>query len=136
MRKLTYILLPAIFVLVLAIPVLLFGATETSHTERSFPAITGGQVMVDASFHKVEVTARPGTTVDVVVDLEFSASARKAKRLLAKYAPRFETKGDDIVIRSTHEEAIWNWGTNKTKGTITVSMPPDMDLVIDNSSGA
>lgn len=136
MRKYNSLLLAATFVLMLEAPAVAFGATEASHTERSFPAKTGGRVTVDASFHKVEVTARPGTTVDVVVDLEFSASSRKAKRLLAEYEPRFKTDGDDIVIRSTREKPTWNWGWNKTKGMITVSMPPGMDLVIDNSSGS
>lgn len=136
MRKLTHVLLPALFVLILTVPVMLFGATETSHTEKSFPAKGGGRVVVDASFHKVEITARPGATVDVVVDLEISASEKKAKQLLADYKPRFETKGNDIVIRSTRNNAGWNWGMNKTKGLISVSMPPDMDLVVDNSSGS
>lgn len=136
MRKVTHVLLAALFVLILTVPVMLFGATETSHTERSFPAKAGGQVMVDASFHKVEVTARPGSTVDIVVDLEISASAKKAKQLLADYQPRFETNGDDIEIKSTRAKAGWNWGTNRTKGLITVAMPPGMDLVVDNSSGS
>jgi len=136
MRKFNHILLAAIFVLMLALPVVAFSATETSHTERSFPATTGGSVTIDASFHTVEVTARPGSTVDVVVDLEISASEKKAKRMLAEYEPRFEVNGDDIVIRSTREKATWNWGWNKTKGKITVLMPSDMDLVVDNSSGA
>lgn len=136
MRKQHHILLAAIFVLIFAVPIVAFSATETSHTERSFPATAGGSVTVDASFHSVEVTARPGSTVDVVVDLEFSASEKKAERLLAEYEPKFKVNGDDIVIRSTREKSSWNWGWNKTKGKITVLMPPDMDLVIDNSSGA
>ncbi len=136
MRKNNHIPFAAIFVLILALPVLAFSATETSHTERSFPAATGGSVTIDASFHAVEVTARPGETVDVVVDLEFSASEKKAKSLLAEYEPRFEVNGDDIVIRSTREKTTWNWGWNTSKGKITVSMPPGMDLVIDNSSGS
>lgn len=136
MRKLTHVLLPALFVLVLTVPALVFGATETSHTERSFPAKSGGQVMVDASFHRVEVTARPGSTVDITVDLEISASAKKAKQLLADYEPRFETNGDKIVIRSIRKKSGWNWGTTRTNGLITVAMPPNMDLVVDNSSGS
>jgi len=96
----------------------------------------GGSVTIDASFHTVEVTARPGSTVDVVVDLEISASEKKAKRLLAEYEPAFKVNGDDIVIRSTREKATWNWGWNNTKGKITVSMPSGLDLVVDNSSGA
>ncbi len=136
MRKYCHIVFAAIFVLMLALPVVAFAAIETSHTERSFPATIGGSVTVDASFHSVEVTARPGSTVDVIVDLEFSASEKKAKSLLAECEPRFEVNGDDIVIRSLREKTTWNWGTNKNEGKITVSMPPDMNLVIDNSSGA
>ncbi len=136
MRKHKQILFTAIFVLMLALPVVAFSATETSHTERSFPATTSGSVTIDASFHSVEVTARPGSTVDIVVDLKFSASQKKAKRLLEEYEPRFKINGDDIVIRSTREKTTWNWGTNTSKGKITVSMPPDMDLVVDNSSCA
>jgi len=135
MRKFNHILLAAIFVLMLALPVVAFSATETSHTERSFPAVAGGSVTIDASFHAIEVIVRPGQSIDVVVDLEFSASEKKAKRLLAEYEPRFKVQGDDIVIRSTREKTTWNWGTNISKGKIAVWMPPDIDLVVDNSSG-
>ncbi len=136
MRKQNHVLLAAVFVLMLTLPVVAFSATETSHTERSFPATTGGSVTIDASFHSVEVTARPGSNVDVVVDLEFSASEKKAKRLIAEYEPRFKVDGDDIVIRSTREKTTWSWGMNTSKGKITVSMPSGMDLVVDNSSGS
>ncbi|MEN8165292.1 MAG: DUF4097 family beta strand repeat-containing protein [Acidobacteriota bacterium] len=136
MRKHNHILLAAGFVLMLALPVVAFSATETSHTERSFAATTRGSVTIDASFHSVEVTARPGATVDVVVDLEFSASKKKAERLLADYEPRFKVNGDDIVIRSTREKSTWSWGWDTSKGRITVLMPPGMDLMVDNSSGA
>jgi DUF4097 and DUF4098 domain-containing protein YvlB len=136
MKKNSLIPLFGITILVISLPVMVFGATETSHTERSFPATPGGKVMVDASFHMIEVTARPGNSVDVVVDLEFSASEDKAKRLLEEYNPRFEIDGGTIVIRSTRKKATWNWGSYKSKGMISVSMPPGMDLVVDNSSGA
>ncbi len=135
MRKINHILLAAGFVLMLALPVVAFGATETSHTERSFSAIEGGSVTIDASFHAIEVIVRPGSSIDVVVDLEFSASEKKAKRLIAEYEPQFKVSGDDIVIRSVRGKSTWSWGTNTSKGKIAVWMPPDMDLRVDNSSG-
>ncbi len=137
MRRMTRVLLPALCVLVLSIPLTVLGATETSHTEKSFPAPEGGTVTIDASFHRIEVEARPGSTVDVAVDLEISASSHEsAARLLADFEPRFETRGDTVVIRSSRKKTGWKMISGTTRGRITVSIPPGVDLVVDNSSGA
>jgi hypothetical protein len=115
-----------------------YAKTETSHVERSFAAKPGGTVTVDVSFHQVEVTARPGDTVDVTVDLQVSASASKAQRLLKEWAPVFEERGKDIRIRSRRKGrgGLFDWGSTRTKGRVEVAMPPGMHLVVDASSGS
>ncbi len=126
--------LSALFILVLTLPMTLLAATETSTTERSFPA--ADRVTVDASFHRVEISARPGTTIDVTVDLEFSGSESKVAKLIAEYEPRFKVSGDRLVISSTGKDSSWGWGSAKKKGTIRLEVPPGVDLVVDSSSGS
>jgi len=41
-----------------------------------FSARAGDTVVVDVSFHRVEVTAKPGDTVEVVVDIEVATQSR------------------------------------------------------------
>lgn len=128
------IVLSALFVLVLTLPVTLFAATEQSTTERSFP--TRDTVTVDASFHEIQLTARPGTTIDVTVFLEFTASESKVAKLLTEYQPRFEDSGDRLLIRSTSESSGWGWGSGKKTGKITLAVPPGVDVILDTSSGS
>lgn len=136
MRQHTRALLPAVFIIVLSLPIMLFASTETSHVEKSFPIGPGDTVVVDASFHTVEINARSGGTVDVVVDLEVSASEKKAREWLADYEPQFKVQGDSIIIRSTRKKTGWSWRSTNGKGRIAVAMPPGVDVVVDTSSGS
>ena len=49
--------------------------------------------------------------------------------------PVFEDKGDRLIIRSTRKGG-WSWRTGNIKGRVTVTMPPDLDLSVDASSGS
>lgn len=132
MRSSSRVLLVAITVL--AASAVGAGAAETLHADHTFTAIPGGTVVVDVSFHSVEVRVEPGSTVRAIVDLEFGASGAKAQRMIEAYTPEFSQDGDRILIRSTSRKGFSGW--SRKKGRVEVTMPSDIDLVVDSSSGA
>lgn len=110
-------------------------AAEISiHREHSFNARPGATLLVDVSFHSVEVTARPGGTVDVVVDIEVQGSGSSAKNAADDLQPQFIDEGDRLVVRSTRAKG-WSWKSVSARGKVAVLLPPGIDLTIDSSSG-
>ncbi|MCW8985233.1 MAG: DUF4097 domain-containing protein [Thermoanaerobaculales bacterium] len=105
------------------------------HEKHRFDARPGATVVVDVSFHNVEVTAEPGSAVDVTVDLTIKGDGSSAQKVAEAYKPVFEDDGDKLIIRSTRKKG-WNWKPVKAKGKVTVQMPPGMNLTIDSSSGS
>ena len=105
------------------------------HQEHSFDARPGQTVVVEASFHRVEVEVVPGDTVHAVVEISSSSSSRSAERAVQELRPFFEEKGDRLIIRSTRKGGS-SWRNGRIEGRITVTMPPDLDLSVDTSSGA
>jgi DUF4097 and DUF4098 domain-containing protein YvlB len=103
--------------------------------EHTFDARPGQTVVIDVSFHRVEVKVEPGSSVHALVELSSSSSSRKAEKAIEELTPVFQEKGDTLVIRSTRKGG-WSWSTAKIKGYVTVTMPPDLDLSIDSSSGS
>lgn len=130
-RRLTFVVLIG---LALTAPGFVFADSGSIHQEHSFPARPGATVLVDVSFHNVEVEARPGSTVDVVVDIEVSGSTSKVKEALHHLEPEFIDKGDTLVVRSVPKKMSWS-SSSRARGQVTVAMPPDMNLTIDSSSG-
>ena len=123
-----------------AIAVLCLFATGVSaeievHEKHRFDARPGATVVVDVSFHVVEVTAKPGDSVDVTVDLTIKGNGSSAKNAANDYRPVFKEEGDNLIIRSTRKKG-WSWKSIKAKGKVTVQMPPGMNLTIDSSSGS
>jgi DUF4097 and DUF4098 domain-containing protein YvlB len=123
-----------------AMAVLCLFATAASaeieiHEKHRFDARPGATVVIDVSFHTVEVTAEPGGAVDVTVDLTIKGSGSSAKNAAADLRPVFEEEGDKLIIRSRRKKG-WNWKSVKAKGKVTVQMPPGMNLTIDSSSGS
>ena len=116
-------------------PFTALAVTKTLDRDHVFQAAAGETVMIDVSFHNVEVTARPGDTVEVAVHLEATGSATKTDKILAALDPVFRDDGDTILIRST-TKGFGGLGSAKVKGIVTVAMPPDLDLVVDGSSGS
>ena len=53
------------------------------HKKHRFDARPGATVVVDVSFHSVEVTAQPGGSVDVTVDLTVKGSGSSAEKVAA-----------------------------------------------------
>ena len=104
------------------------------HEKHRFDARPGTTVVIDVSFHSVEVTARPGNAVDVTVDITFKGDGSSAKKAANDYKPVFEDQGDKLIIRSTRKKG-WSWKSFKAKGKVMVQMPPGMHLRIDSSSG-
>ncbi len=105
------------------------------HQEHTFDASPGQTVAIDVSFHRVDILIEPGATVHAVVDISTRSSSGKAERAIAELTPVFQEKGDTLVIRSTRKGG-WNWSSGKLKGHVTVTMPPDLNLSIDSSSGS
>lgn len=103
--------------------------------EHVFDASPGQTVSIDVSFHRVEVIVQPGSEVHAVVELSTNSSSRKAEKAMEELAPVFQEKGGTLVIRSTRKGG-WNWSSGKLKGRVSVTMPPDLDLSIDSSSGS
>ena len=104
------------------------------HQEHRFEARPGATLLVDVSFHNVEVTARPGTTVDVAVDIEVKGNGSSAENAANDLQPKFLEDGDRLIVRSTRSKG-WSWRSVSAKGKVVVQMPPGMHLTIDSSSG-
>jgi hypothetical protein len=120
---------------ILVAPGMALADSGSLHEEHSFQARPGATVLIDVSFHRVEVVARPGGTVDVTVDLEVTGSTSKVKKYLNELQPEFLDKDDTLVIRSVSKK-MFHWRSPKTSGHVTVQMPPGMNLTIDSSSGS
>ena len=105
------------------------------HQKHRFDARPGATVVVDVSFHSVEVTARPGNAVDVTVDITVKGSGSSAKNAANDLTPVFKEEGDKLIIRSIRKKG-WSWRSVSAKGRVTVQMPPGMNLTIDSSSGS
>ncbi len=113
-----------------------WAAPAKSHEEKTLPAPSAG-VAVEASFHDVEVSVKPGDTVRITVDMEISASSEaKAEELLQEYAPTYEEKSGTLTIRSRRSQtAAGNWGFLKMKGRISLEIPPGLALTAKTASG-
>jgi len=122
----------------LAVCLLIAGSAAAEielHQKHRFDARPGGTVVVDVSFHRVEVTARPGDSIDVTVDIEVKGSGGSSKNTLNSLQPQFLEEGDKLIIRSVRKKGF-SWKSISAKGLVTVQMPPGMNLTIDSSSGS
>lgn len=104
--------------------------------EHTFDASPGQTVSIDVSFHRVDVIVEPGSRVHAIVELSTNSSSRKAEKAMEELAPAFQEKGDTLIIRSTRKGGWSSWWGGNIKGRVTVTMPPDLDLAIDSSSGS
>jgi len=136
MRSTKNLLIAVTALTLIALPSAAGATTRTFDVTKSFPAQPGGTVVVDVSFHQVEVRVENRSTVEITVELEMSASESKAERLIEEYKPLFTTRGDEIRVRSASNARIgFSWGTTRKQGRVTVSMPTGMNLEVDSSSG-
>jgi DUF4097 and DUF4098 domain-containing protein YvlB len=110
-------------------------SSEKIHREHVFDVRPGMSVTVDVSSHEVEVAARPGSTVEVTVDIEISGSDTKVRQAAKALEPVFREDSEGVVIRS-RKKGFSGFGSAKVRGRVTVVMPPDLDLMIDSSSGS
>ena len=104
------------------------------HEKHRFDANPGDTVVVDVSFHSVEVRAEPGGSVDVTVDITVKGDGSSSAKAAQDLTPIFEDQGNRLLIRSTRSKG-WSWKNVKAKGHVIVLMPPDVNLLIDSSSG-
>jgi DUF4097 and DUF4098 domain-containing protein YvlB len=117
------------------IPTAVSASSESIYREHVFEVRSGMSVTVDVSSLAVEVTARPGSTVEVTVDIEISGSTKKVRRAVNALEPVFREETDGVVIRS-RKKGFSGFGSANVRGRVTVVMPPDLDLMIDSSSGS
>jgi len=103
--------------------------------EHTFDARPGQTLVIDVAFHRVDVLVQPGSTVHAVVELSTRSSGGSAERAIEAYRPVFEDKGDTLLIRSVRKRS-WSWKSPNLKGRVTITMPPDLDLSVDSSSGS
>jgi hypothetical protein len=104
------------------------------HQKHRFEARPGGTVLIDVSFHRVEVTVVPGSSVEATVDVVIKGDGSSAKNLANKLQPQFLEQGDTLIIRSVRDSG-WSWKSVSANGRVTVQMPPGMNVNIDSSSG-
>ena len=126
----------AILLVLSLAPLTAAAASDNLHREHVFDVQPGMTVTVDVSFHTVEVTARPGNTVEVSVDLDVNGSESRVRKTIKALEPVFRQDSDGVLIRSTKKGLVSGFGSAKVRGRVTVAMPPDLHLTIDSSSGS
>lgn len=112
-----------------------YAEPATIHEEKVFQAKPGGTFKVDASFHDVTVTLAQGTQVKVVVDVKADTWPSDAKEAIKEYAPVFKEEGDLILVRCRPAHGSLRFGYSRMNGSVDVTMPPGMKLVLDTGSG-
>jgi hypothetical protein len=120
--------------LIAALPLATAAEDATLHREKSFPAKPGGTVKVEASFHDVIVSVRPGETVDVTVDVKASGWPNGQQEFVKSCEPEFTQTGDTLVIRSK-PKSRFSFGWQSLDARIEVRMPPGMALDAYSGSG-
>ncbi|MEE4271829.1 MAG: DUF4097 family beta strand repeat-containing protein [Thermoanaerobaculales bacterium] len=128
------IIRPLVLTVALTAPILVHADVDLRQ-EHTFDARPGQTLVIDVSFHRVEVLVEPGSTVHAVVELSTRSSGGRAERAIEEYRPVFQEKGDTLLIRSVKKRG-WSWKSPNLKGRVTVTMPPDLDLSVDSSSGS
>jgi DUF4097 and DUF4098 domain-containing protein YvlB len=99
------------------------------HEKHRFDARPGATVVIDVSFHSVEVTAQPGNTVDVTVDITFKGDGSSAKSAAVVFDASSGSLTVDGAMRELHSDV--------SSGSVraTVSRPLDV-FTSDASSGS
>jgi DUF4097 and DUF4098 domain-containing protein YvlB len=109
--------------------------TATLRKEHRFVPKPGGTLKVEASFHDVTVTVKEGAAeVNVAVEAELTAWPADAEDALSAYAPIFQESGDTLLVRCRPKTSV-RVGFFNGSGSVTVILPPGMDLNLDTGSG-
>lgn len=124
----------AVVALIAAFPLAAAAEDASLHREKSFPAKPGGTVKVEASFHDVTVTVRPGDTVDVTVDVRASGWGSSQQEFVKSCEPEFTQTGDALAIRSKPRGRL-TFGWQSVDAKIDVRVPPGMALDLYSGSG-
>lgn len=124
----------AVVTLTAALPLALLAEDATLHRQKSFPAKAGGTVKVEAAFHDVVLTVRPGETVDVTVDIKASGWGSSQQEFVKSCEPEFSQAGDTILIRSK-PKSHFSFGWQNLTAKIDVRVPPGVALDVSSGSG-
>lgn len=109
-----------------------------SHSEtRTFPATEGKLVSCDVRALDVDVRIEEGTTIKADVNLRASSSSRNAaRRWIESRTPRFEDRTDTLEITVTGRQGgVVVFGSMRSRGRLTLTVPPQCRLEIETSSG-
>lgn len=109
-----------------------------SHSEtRTFPAAEGKLVSCDVRALDVEVRVEEGDAIKADVNLRVSSSSRHAaRRWLESRTPRFEDRAETLEITvAGRKGGVVLFGSLRTRGRLTLTVPPQCRLEITTSSG-
>ncbi|GAB5561707.1 MAG: hypothetical protein SynsKO_33540 [Synoicihabitans sp.] len=132
-------LLPALLSLCL-IPALV-GAAITRNVEKSFPASTGDEIVIDISGGNIEVEIVPGSDqAEITLHQRFKTNDEsEIAEVLEQFEITFEKRGDNIVLAVKPERSggfFSRWiSSSDVKFSATLNCPADVDLSLDTSGG-
>lgn len=107
------------------------------HETRSFPAAAGKVVSCDLRPLDLDVRVQAGDTIQVGVDVEVSSSSRgAARRWLENHTPVFRDRPGELEIAVPRGRNVtFAVGYLRTRGRVTLTLPPQCRLVVETSSG-
>jgi len=116
-----------------------FASTEENLT-KTFPATSGGNLVVDVEFGSIDVTTN--ATTEVAVDVWRKIGRRNAAAeadFLREHPVEFSQDGNTITIRCRHkaEKSGWfNWGGgNRNEAKYTIRVPAQFNARLNTSGG-
>ena len=122
--------------LALAVPA--WAASEKYTDTESIEAEAGMTLEIEVAFFDVNIEVHGSDRVDIDVLMEVDAESRdRAVEILDEYKPRYETKGNRVIIESKSKRK-WrnNWkDIHRTKAKMTVKIPKGMHLDLSTASG-
>lgn len=122
-------------IVTVVLPLMIFNpivTTETYHTERSFPAVSGGTVQLDLAFHQIEVTV--ARTDKIRININMKAAGMNAKAALERYRPVFRYENGVISVHSRNNlPSFFAWA--QLSGKVQVELPEGINLDLHTASG-
>ncbi|HET7306906.1 MAG TPA: DUF4097 family beta strand repeat-containing protein [Gammaproteobacteria bacterium] len=101
----------------------------------SVSADVHGTLRIDLDSQDVRMRVVPGDKVNVTVTIRGDADHKQ--ELIKRYKPTVKRDGNDVVIRSPHQDHEWRWFSfnDDTSALIEVVLPPGMAVHFKVDSG-
>jgi DUF4097 and DUF4098 domain-containing protein YvlB len=115
-----------------------FGATE-EETKKTFPASTGGKLVVDVDFGEINVTtnATPNEIGVMVWRKVTRRNQAEEEKFLKDHPVTFHQEDGTLVIRSRHKSQ-GGWFSNfrnRNEGKFTIKVPAEFNAKLDTAGG-